>query len=101
MVLDSNEIESLISKTFYNLDANYNDQSNYIDYIKNRAILTTKNEDVDDINEQINNIFPGIAQEFLSADSVRDEESVHQNLYPVEFLNTLLTPSGMPPQVGS
>ena len=33
---------------------------------------------------------------FLSADSVEDRDSVHQNLYPVEFLNTL-TPSGTPP----
>ena len=69
---------------------------NYIDYIKDRAILTLKNEDADDINEKIINIFPGISQEFLSADSVEDKDFVHQNLYPVEFLNTL-TPSGTPP----
>ena len=96
MVLDGDDIESLISKVFTNLDANFNDQSNYIDYIKNRAILTTKNENVDDINEKIINIFPGRAQEFLSADSVRDSDSVHENLYPTEFLNTI-TPSGTPP----
>ena len=37
-----------------------------------------------------------LAQKFLSADSVEDKNSVHQTLYPVEFLNTL-TPSGTPP----
>ncbi|GBC01666.1 hypothetical protein RclHR1_04290002 [Rhizophagus clarus] len=63
---------------------------------QNRAILTTKNEVVNDINEKIIKNFPGQAQEFLSADLVEDEDSVHQNLYPIEFLNTL-TPSRTPP----
>jgi ATP-dependent DNA helicase PIF1 len=81
---------------FPNLDNNYNvNINNYIDYIKERAILTTRNEDVDDINTKILNIFPGEAQEFLSADSIEDKDSVHQSLYPIEFLNTL-TPSGSP-----
>ncbi len=96
MILDNDKLESLISKVFYNLDNNYNNNENYINYIKDRAILTIRNEDVDDINEQIINIFPGQAQEFLSANSVEDKDLVHQNLYPVEFLNTL-TPSGTPP----
>src|SRR6266511_6267769 len=96
MILDNDKIKSLISKVFYKLDNNYNNNENYINYIKEIAILTIRNEDVDDINEQIINIFPGQAQEFLSADSVEDKDLVHQNLYPVEFLNTL-TPSGTPP----
>ncbi len=96
MILDDENLELLISEVFHNIDNNYKDIDNYINYIKDRAILTTKNEDVDDINEQIINIFPGDAKEFLSADSVEDKDSVHQNLYPIEFLNTL-TPSGTPP----
>jgi len=59
MILDNDKLESLISKVFYNLDNNYNNNENYINYIKDRAILTIRNEDVDDINEQIINIFPG------------------------------------------
>ena len=86
----------MITEIFGNINDNYKDIANYIDYIKDRAILSTKNEDVDDINKQIINMFPGDAQEFLSADSVDNKDSVHQNLYPVEFLNTL-TPSGTPP----
>ena len=93
MIHNNDNIESLISKVFCDLDYN---NSNYVNYIKDQAILTTRNEDVDDINEHIINIFPGIPHEFLSADSVEDKDSVHQNLYPVEFLNTL-TPSGTPP----
>ncbi len=92
MIFNNNKLESLISKVFYNLDNNYNNNKNYINYIKNRAILTIRNENIDDINEQIINIFLGQAQEFLSADSVKDKDLVHQNLYLVEFLNTL-TPS--------
>ena len=96
IVLKDDKIESLISKIFYNLEDIYKNNENYIGYIKDRAILTTKNENVDNINNQIINIFPGEAKEFLSADSVEDKDFVHQNLYPVEFLNTL-TPSGTPP----
>ena len=96
IIFNDENVELLISAIFNNIDNNYNDVDNYVNYIKDRAILTTKNEDVNDINKQIINIFPGDAHEFLSADSVDDEESVHQNLYPVEFLNTL-TPSGTPP----
>jgi len=93
---EDDTIELLISKIFHNLDNNYQDKTNYADYIKSRAILTPKNEDVDSINEQIINIFPEEIKEFLSADSVEDKDQVHLDLYPVEFLNTL-TPSGTPP----
>ena len=96
ITLNNENVDSLITEIFGNINDNYKDTANYIDYIKDRAILSTKNEDVDDINKQIINMFPGDAQEFLSADSVDDKDSVHQNLYPVEFLNTL-TPSGTPP----
>lgn len=96
IILNDQNINSLIFTTFNNIIDKYNNNDNYINYIKDRAILTIKNEDVDDINEQIINLFPGIAHEFLSADSVEDKDFVHQNLYPIEFLNTL-TPSGTPP----
>ena len=61
-------------------------------------ILTTKNEDVDAINKRVIKNFnkDESTYVFLSADSVEDRGLVHQNLYPVEFLNTL-TPSGISP----
>ncbi|CAB4426499.1 unnamed protein product [Rhizophagus irregularis] len=34
-------------------------------------------------------IFPKEAKEFLLAGSVKDKDLVHQNLYSIEFLNTL------------
>ena len=51
----------------------YKNTANYIDYIKNQAIhlVQKKNDNVNDINKQIINIFLGDAQEFLSTNSVR------------------------------
>lgn len=82
-------MESLIYETFG--DINVNQES-----IIEGAILTPKNADVDNINEQIINNFPGDEYIYLSADSVEDNNLVNQNLYSSKFLNTL-TPSGMPP----
>jgi len=96
IILDDEDVESLISKTFGDINDFNKDSNEYVNYIKDQAILSIKNEDVDDINEQIINKFNEKAHVYLSADSVQDKDSVHQNLYPVEFLNTL-TPSGTPP----
>lgn len=95
IILDDEKLELLISKIFYNIDENYKNTNNYINYIKDWAILTIKNEDIDYINKQIINIFPGEVNEFLSADSVENKDLVHQNLYSIEFSNTL-TPRGIP-----
>ena len=77
MIFNDEKIESLISEIFYNINDNFNDYGNYINYIKDRAIFTVKNDDVDNINEQIINIFPGESQVYFSADSVYEKESVH------------------------
>src|SRR5687767_6500173 len=86
----NNSIELFISKIFYNLKNNYKNKKGYIDYIKNKAILTSKNEDVNSINEQIINIFSENAKEFLSADTIEDKYEVHLGFYSIEFLNTLI-----------
>ncbi len=66
IIFDKNDtIVLFISKIFYNLNKNYTNDQNYVDYIKDRIILTSTNEDVDNINEQIINIFPEKAKEFL------------------------------------
>ena len=59
MVFNEETIDLLVSNIFDNIDNNYLNNDNYVDYIKNRAILILKNDDVDDINEKIINIFPG------------------------------------------
>ncbi len=93
---ENNTIVSFISKIFYNLNENYSNDQTYVDYIKDRAIFTLKNKDVDSINEQIINIFLGEAKEFLSADSVENKDEVHLGLYLIEFLNTLTLSETLP-----
>jgi len=98
MIINDESVDSLISEVFGDLNEKYKSADNFVNYIKNRAILTSKNKDVDAINERVIKNFDKDepTHVFLSADSVEDRDSVHQNLYPVEFLNTL-TPSGTPP----
>jgi hypothetical protein len=69
------------------------------DYFLNRMILSARNDDVDDVNTRILEIFPGAEEIFCSADSVEqelgaDQDPTHQ--YPVEYLRTL-KPAGIPP----
>ncbi|CAG8810768.1 30253_t:CDS:2, partial [Gigaspora margarita] len=77
--------------TFIDITTNYHDS----DYIKDRAILTTKNVDVEDINQQILKKISNTEEfEYFFADLVEDKAQVDQSLYLTEFLNTL-TPSRM------
>ena len=74
----------------------YDDFDNNVgnhDYYAKRAILTTKNKTVDDINGNLLKKHPGEERVFTSVDSVNDDEAT---LAPVEFLNTLEI-SGLPP----
>ncbi|KAK9059208.1 hypothetical protein SSX86_021827 [Deinandra increscens subsp. villosa] len=64
-----------------------------IDYIISRAILSTKNENVDEINDQMIDMFQGEEKIYYSFDEVEDD---HNNLYTVDFLNSLNV-SGLPP----
>ena len=43
-------------------------------YFAEHTILTSRNDDVDDINSEILKQFPGEEREFLSADSVKKME---------------------------
>ncbi|XP_024990537.1 uncharacterized protein LOC112524821 [Cynara cardunculus var. scolymus] len=63
------------------------------DYIISRAILTTKNEHVDEINDQLIERFCGEEKIYYSFDEAEDDKN---NLYPMEFLNSL-TVSGLTP----
>lgn len=64
-------------------------------YISSRAILSTKNEYVDELNGMLIKRFPGEEKVYYSFDSSVDDT---QNHYPPEFLNSL-TPNGLPPHV--
>ncbi|GJU54433.1 ATP-dependent DNA helicase PIF1-like protein [Tanacetum coccineum] len=65
------------------------------DDIISRVILSTKNENVDDINEKLIDRFPGAQKIYYSFDKAEDDTN---NCYLLEFLNAL-TVSGFPPHV--
>jgi ATP-dependent DNA helicase PIF1 len=63
------------------------------DYIISRAILSTKNDHVDEINDYLIDRFDGEERVYYSFDEAVDDRN---NFYPMEFLNTLSV-SGLPP----
>ncbi|CAG7875301.1 unnamed protein product, partial [Brassica rapa] len=63
-----------------------------------QAILTPRNETVDEINEYMISEADGVSKEYLSSDSfgIIDTDSANnETLYPVEYLNSLSFP-GLP-----
>jgi ATP-dependent DNA helicase PIF1 len=65
-----------------------------------RAILATKNEDVDNINHAAFTLFPGDQFTYTSTDTIIDSDDPDSAIatYPVEFLRSL-NPSGMPSHI--
>nr|XP_029714104.1 uncharacterized protein LOC115258183 [Aedes albopictus] len=83
-------VAELIDEVYPEIAEKYRDTC----WLRERAILSAKNEDVNDINNQILAKLPGLAVEYKSIDTVEEaDEAVN---FPQEFLNSL-DPSGMPP----
>ncbi|XP_073286771.1 uncharacterized protein, partial [Primulina huaijiensis] len=82
-------IQMLIDSVFPNMINHVNDEN----YMVDRAIITPKNVDVDNINQMLIIKFPGEEKEYTSWDSVEDD---NHNLFQEGFLNSLC-PSGLPP----
>uniref|UniRef100_A0A803P9K7 DNA helicase n=1 Tax=Cannabis sativa TaxID=3483 RepID=A0A803P9K7_CANSA len=81
-------VKAIIEAIYPSLLHRYNDPT----YLKERAILTPKNDMVHELNEMIMNELPGEGRTYLSSDSIC-KASVNTNdedlLYPVEFLQSL------------
>ncbi|GJV28989.1 ATP-dependent DNA helicase PIF1-like protein [Tanacetum coccineum] len=90
-----NPIEQIVLETYLNFITRQSDES----YLKERAILTPRNDDADAINEFMFKKLGGASVTYHTADEIckasADTEDQH-HLYPIEFLNTLNFP-GMPP----
>jgi ATP-dependent DNA helicase PIF1 len=84
---DKHSIDHLIDCVF--LDLNKNAYSNQ--FMRERGILCTRNDYVDEINARMIDRFPGKAMVFYSFDSVDDDE---RNNYPQDFRNSI-TPNGL------
>ncbi|KXN91862.1 hypothetical protein AN958_11542 [Leucoagaricus sp. SymC.cos] len=66
-------------------------------YFLDRTVLSSRNDEVDDINAAILDKFPGEKHVLMGADSI-DLDNPHDgnyNLYPMEYLNSLNV-SGLP-----
>ncbi|XP_019240131.1 PREDICTED: uncharacterized protein LOC109220120 [Nicotiana attenuata] len=87
-------IGSIVEVVYPSLLQKYNDPT----YLKERAILTPKNEMVHELNDIIMQMLPGEGRTYFSSDNVC-KASVNTNdedlLYPTEFLNSLRFP-GIP-----
>jgi ATP-dependent DNA helicase PIF1 len=79
---DEHSIDHLIVCVFPDLNRNaYSTQ-----YMRERGILCTRNDYVDEINARMIDRFPGKATVFYSFDLVDDDE---RNNYPQYFLNSI------------
>jgi hypothetical protein len=88
---DETAINRLIKEVFPSLSANAKSG----EYMSSRAILSTKNDYVDELNSKMIDMFPGQEKVYHSFDSIEDDYS---NNYPIDFVNSL-TPNGLPPHV--
>nr|KAJ0199963.1 hypothetical protein LSAT_V11C600309930 [Lactuca sativa] len=87
----ANSVDALIDAIFPSLQSNKAD----LEFIISRVILTSKNESVDEINDQMIKRFSGEKKVYYNYDEAGDDSN---NLYPTKFLNSLNV-SGLPPQM--
>ncbi|XP_060183460.1 uncharacterized protein LOC132613457 [Lycium barbarum] len=90
----SDPIGTIVEAVYPSLLQKYNDPA----YLKERAILTPKNEMVHELNATIMQIIPGEGRTYFSSDNVCKASvniSDEDLLYPPEFLNILRFP-GIP-----
>ena len=85
-------MHSLVNRIYHDLPTRFGGPG----YLLERAILSSKNSVVDEINALVTNNFPGEARVYFSQDAPLDVESTA--IYPVEFLNAI-NPPGMPPHI--
>ncbi|GJR76766.1 ATP-dependent DNA helicase PIF1-like protein [Tanacetum coccineum] len=93
--LTDSPIEQIVAETYPNFIERQHDN----DYLKERVILTPRNDDADKINAYMFDKLVDSAVTYNSVDEVckaLTENLEQQHLFPTEFLNTLNFP-GMPP----
>ncbi|CAN6697011.1 unnamed protein product [Malus baccata var. baccata] len=91
---DEDPIKAMVSAVYTNFKTNFRDVS----YLKERAIVTPRNDTATEINDFVLGIVPGESRTYLSFDSVSSATENSENLdmlYPIEFLNQLDLP-GLP-----
>ncbi|XP_010497251.1 PREDICTED: uncharacterized protein LOC104774316, partial [Camelina sativa] len=90
-------IAAIVAECYEDLQTSYTKQ----EYLTERAILTPKNDAVDEVNQFLLDQIPGEVKEYYSSDSVAigDSNMEDENgIYPPEYLNSLKF-SGLPNHV--
>ena len=87
MVIESGKVSDLLSAVYPDLKQNSKDHL----WLYNRAIICPKNDDVQQINEAMLKLMPGVEETFYSIDQVNDQDA----RIPIEIVNKL-NPQGMP-----
>lgn len=88
----SDNIQKLIDKVFNDFEKNYQNHT----WVSERAILSLRNDSVDEINKTILEKIPEELKLYKSIDSTVDE--CEATIYPTEFLNSL-NHSGIPQHI--
>lgn len=93
MLCHSNSIDSLLEATYPQIRQCYQEDR----YFLNRTVFSCKNDDIDEINANMLEKFPGDKMTLQSADSIQQEDGGSNNNqpYPAEYLNSI-TASGLP-----
>ncbi|CAG8854379.1 12665_t:CDS:1, partial [Gigaspora margarita] len=87
------DIQSLIKAIYFNIEQ----QNLSDDFLWDRMLLSARNDDVQDINNIVLDIFSGHKCTYLSANNIIIEDGAdNTNVYPIKYLNSLNL-SGMPP----
>lgn len=95
IVIGYTDTEDCVNKLILDVFPSVEDNARSTAYMSTRAILSTKNEHVDQLNEKMIDRFPGEEKVYHSFDSVDDDST---NNYTIDFLNSI-TPNGLPPHV--
>ncbi|XP_070678029.1 uncharacterized protein [Malus domestica] len=91
---DEDPIKAMVSAVYTDFMTNFQD----VPYLKERAIVTPRNDTAAGINDFLLGMVPGESRTYLSFDSVSSSTENLENLdvlYPTEFLNQLDLP-GLP-----
>jgi len=95
MKLEENTVEALTHHIYPGLSNLQLNPPPY-EYFSDRMILSSRNDDVDDLNNTMLNTFPGEEQTFFSQDSAaNDHPDEGELMYPAEYLNEINC-SGLP-----
>jgi ATP-dependent DNA helicase PIF1 len=87
LYLPTTSANDLSDWVFGDLSTAQQEDINRLDWLSTKAILTPLNKDVKKINNKLLDRFPGVVREFLSSDTVNEEED--NIAFPVEYINSI------------